>query len=919
MLGIHKSHSPRASTDYYPHLASEGKYYIQDSLDARWYGRIAARLGIEGKLVNKEDFNALVSGRNPRTGEKMRVRNVENAVSSIDFTWSCSKSVSVAFAITKDPQILECHSHAVEHTMSMIQEQVQTQHNTPNKRQSESSKEFIASNFLHLFSRPVEVTENGKKSYKQDPQIHTHSVLPAITFSKKKQRYQAIELHAVHSQAKYWENAYHSILAYELNKLGYKTRQTKDRFEIQGITNEVIKKFSGRSAVINKTAQEQSITDPVQKAQLGKLTRHSKAKGLNEDQLHDEWKNRLTPTELKSIQNLKQQTGKTIKVSAKEAVNQAIKHHEERLSAFKENDVKAFALKLSYGSLLPEHIDQEMNKREDIIRAEKDHVPYMTTARLIKEENTLIQRVVAKKRTKAPINKNYIIKDKSLTKQQQNVVHQVAGSQDMVVAIHGYAGTGKSRTLKNIDQAHIEAGKKTFAIAPSSHATSVLKKNGFSNATTLAAFLKDTQNHEQIRGNTVILDEAGMVGLPALNELISVIESNDSRLAMCGDTRQHVPPAQRGDAMHILMEKAQVKTVYINKIMRQKNEDYRQAVELLAKNQTLKGFNKLQSMKAVQAIPEKDQRLDQISKDFVDTIKAKKTAIVVAPTIAEGDDINNRIRFLMASNKMLKGKERLIPSYRNLTYTEVEKAQLQNYEPGQIIRFINNAPGHYKAGSAYEVVRNEKGELSLKQQGSQQTQRLPIELSGAYQVYAKRELPVRAGDHIKLTQNTKTIEGSKALNGTQYEITGFTKSGDLKLHTGKTLKRDVGHWRYQYCDTSHGAQGRDADFAFVSVSEQSLSMASQEQLYVSVSRGKHGVKLYTDDVQRLKKAIQKSEQRMTAQDILDQNKKSELVRHQRNHHRSINEKIRDHGQIQQRGQKAPGIVQSRTPNIGRRG
>jgi hypothetical protein len=71
-----------------------------------------------------------------------------------------------------------------------------------------------------------------------------------------------------------------------------------------------------------------------------------------------------------------------------------------------------------------------------------------------------------------------------------------------------------------------------------------------------------------------------------------------------------------------------------------------------------------------------------------------------------------------------------------------------------------------------------------------------------------------------------------------------------------------------YCQTSHVAQSKTVDRVFVAQSAASMGASSTEQFYVSVSRAREAVMVYTDDKARLAETIQSTGARMTAHELL---------------------------------------------------
>jgi hypothetical protein len=125
------------------------------------------------------------------------------------------------------------------------------------------------------------------------------------------------------------------------------------------------------------------------------------------------------------------------------------------------------------------------------------------------------------------------------------------------------------------------------------------------------------------------------------------------------------------------------------------------------------------------------------------------------------------------------------------------------------------------------------------------------------------------GDKIRITQNGFTSDSKHRLNnGAVYQLKGFTKTGELKLTNGWVVGRDYGNLAHGYCQTSYVAQSKTVDRVFVAQSAASLGASFAEQFYVSVSRARDSVAVYTDDKARLAEAIQSSGARMTAHELL---------------------------------------------------
>ena len=89
------------------------------------------------------------------------------------------------------------------------------------------------------------------------------------------------------------------------------------------------------------------------------------------------------------------------------------------------------------------------------------------------------------------------------------------------------------------------------------------------------------------------------------------------------------------------------------------------------------------------------------------------------------------------------------------------------------------------------------------------------------------------------------------------------------MENGYQLDRSFKHLDYGYAMTSHAAQGKTVDVVLVAQSAQLSSAASDaKQFYVSTTRGREGLKLYTDSIELLKENVSRKRERPMATEIL---------------------------------------------------
>jgi hypothetical protein len=124
-----------------------------------------------------------------------------------------------------------------------------------------------------------------------------------------------------------------------------------------------------------------------------------------------------------------------------------------------------------------------------------------------------------------------------------------------------------------------------------------------------------------------------------------------------------------------------------------------------------------------------------------------------------------------------------------------------------------------------------------------------------------------------------------------YNVSGFDKFGNINLSNGSSITKDYGHINLGYVLTSQASQGKTVDKVIISQSSLSFRASSQEQFYVSVSRGKQAVAIYTDSKADLLRAVSQSGERRSAIEL--KNLKARLDRATELTRRGFIQRIKD--------------------------
>ena len=887
MLRINVSRNAKAAANYYDKGLSTQDYYLdKKQIAGKWHGKTALMLGLSGE-VKKEQFTALANNRHPQTGEKITVRNALKRRAGVDFTFSAIKEASMLYSMTGDKAILQAHHDAVQAAMREVEADMQTQV-TKNKIKNYATTSNIAyGSFTHFTSRPVDAGKD--KPLEADPQLHTHCFIFNMTYTRDKNRFQAIEQGNVHRNAEYYEALYHSKLSAGMKAAGYAVERSGKFWKVKDFNRSLINKFSNRSQEIKKKIEEIEKDRNVQlnvrqKSGVGALTRKNKNKLKSTRHLKRIWEERLTSDEHRIVFTAKGQ-GDTDKskqdaISPKVAIERSLEHHLERKSTASQKKVLAHAMRLTYGSHSADEIKKAFTaKKKDLIIAKKGGIDVLTTKEMLQHENRMIAYASDGKNKVAPLNPDYEFKQDFLNKQQKTAVKHILSSTDKVIILSGVAGGGKSTLLSEVKMGIGEKGKQIFAFAPSAEASRTnLREKGFESADTIEKFLIDKELQSQTKGQFIMIDEAGMVGTRKMNQIFQVAHKQKARVILSGDYRQH-SSVTAGDALRQLENKAGLKIARIDEIVRQRNNPaYKQAITALAHGNTKAGFKKLDKLGCIQEIKETDKRHAMIADDYTKSIIAKRSAIVVSPTHAEGNKISEAIRGKLREKKRLSGIERSFNIQRALSFTEAQRKDASAYEQGMSIQFHQNVTGGFKAGEKYDVIEKDNGRVTVRHSESGEDRILNLTEAKRFQVYRKDTIGISTGEVIRISANGRTREKNRINNGQTYQVKGFTPEGHIKLSNGKTLDKSYRNFQYGYTRTSHAVQGRDAQDVLIAQSAISFSASNEKQFYVSTSRGVETCRIYTDAKDELQKAVQRSGDRASAKDIQETALKQERQR-----------------------------------------
>jgi conjugative relaxase-like TrwC/TraI family protein len=274
-----------------------------------------------------------------------------------DFRFSVSKSVSLLHAMSGDQDILDAFRAAVDETMREIEGEMKTRVRKAHQDTDRTTGNMVWAEFIHTTSCPV----GGLP----DPQLHVYVFVFNMTWDEEDDCWKAALFRDLVRDAPYFQAAFRVRLVNKLQKLGFGVERNRDDFEIAGIPSDILKRFSRRTAMIEKLVRERGITDPTRKAEIGPRTREKNGTPGGLETLRNEWNVRLTGQERQLLASVYRRETPYVRQDNGEAlaVDHATQHCFVREPVVPERKLVTEALKRGIGSVTVEGVTREVAKR----------------------------------------------------------------------------------------------------------------------------------------------------------------------------------------------------------------------------------------------------------------------------------------------------------------------------------------------------------------------------------------------------------------------------------------------------------------------------------------------------------------------------------------------------------------------------
>lgn len=355
---------------------------------------------------------------------------------------------------------------------------------------------------------------------------------------------------------------------------------------------------------------------------------------------------------------------------------------------------------------------ENLVKIDEFIKFEEDGVQYIKPKFLDDLERSISDSVITLKENSFVVD-NYeqvlrsIPSYKELNNEQKQSVTNAAKYNISVIT--GNPGTGKTKTISTINKMFKEMGFKTLLLAPTAKAAERMKElDKDTDAMTIHLALTMYATLESFE--VVIIDEMSMVDFVLLNELLSAIDLNSTKVIMIGDPNQ-LPPVGFGEPFIEIIQSNVIPIVSFKKIYRQELQTINELAQSVLEGNVKDFMNIISnSKKGLSFVNINKDNYDEVATNLYFTIgknlgnlqKLLDSVLILSPVKNRTSACTRNINNMIALN-LCKNRKKI--NFNDLEFVAGDKVinRVNDYER----RIMNGQIG-------YVGRKNKQGDLYIK-------------------------------------------------------------------------------------------------------------------------------------------------------------------------------------------------------------
>ncbi|BBZ15356.1 MobF family relaxase [Mycobacterium branderi] len=482
----------------------------------------------------------------------------EKSVHGFDLVFAAPKSVSLIRALTDDVAekvVANAHIKAVQAALTYLHAHAgYTRVHNP----------LTGTKDLERLPGLVAIAYQHETSRCGDPHLHTHVILPNRQ-PRADGKLVSIDSKSLHHEAKAAGIIYQAVLRHELHaERGFEwtgVEAHSGMAEIAGVDRDSIKVWSQRSTRLREWAKDNLVIvdgqpTAAQLAAAQKATRPAKPESLAWEELKEMW--RADERGLTLVRDAHFAARDERRRAARRPLDRArvaqMAAHIDKAAFTRADMVEIVGAQLPVDApgdprALIEAIVDEVSVRVSAKREaqhREGHEKFTVDAVIAEEERVFEMVDDSDARSRLDVRAEDL---GDLSPDQERAIRSIAVSPFLVQPLQAPAGAGKTHSLRALRAAARRARKEVLVLAPTGKAVDEAMQEGAGDrGLTVAKALKLIEDDELDvdRSTVIVVDEASMVGTPALKKLLSCAAIGRAKMVLVGDAYQLSPVRARG-------------------------------------------------------------------------------------------------------------------------------------------------------------------------------------------------------------------------------------------------------------------------------------------------------------------------------------------------------------------------------------
>jgi len=300
---------------------------------------------------------------------------------------------------------------------------------------------------------------------------------------------------------------------------------------------------------------------------------------------------------------------------------------------------------------------------------------------------------------------------------------------------------------------------------------------------------------------------------------------------------------------------------------RQKVPALKTAIEDLKAGQLRAGWEKLERYGVIKEVTDSEALRKRAVEQHLRALRTGKTSLLISPRHDEARKVALVVRERLKAEGGIGLENYPVSVLCRMDLGPESCRDLLHYAPGRVVGFQTRTAGGFRPGEKWTVRQTNCETVTLERDG--QIREFKPSAKGKWDVLVSSIMQVSVGDQIRVTGGFR--EGKNVFKNNDIAQVRDVTDTELVLGDGRRMRRDGARIDQGICITSHASQCRTVDQVVVLPDG-----ADAKGWYVSLSRAREGMHVYTRDKSELRQSVMQPGERKSVWEFIQALRKSTL-------------------------------------------